>query len=321
MKKLLFFFTIIVCCLLISCTNRKGNENVKQYPKNNFRIGKSGLKSFHLDRTIPNISLCVQFYDDHSKKYFTFITDGKKNQNLLIYDYDTNSLVYKIDINSMIGGSVMGYTMHNLDSIFLYSYSRSQLFLITATGRLLKKYQLPAQNKLWSIYPNVWTGMNMVFKDNKLYMAGLPFGEPEDNTPIVAILDLKSDSFASAYRFPDSYQNRNWGGIHFRYIYFTYDSSSDNFLFSFPAEHFLFKTKDLVNSEKIYAGSQSVSTIYPMKMLGLSNNAIYKHFVENPSYRNVIHDPYNGFYYRFAEMPTKYNGGDLWDKPLSVVVL
>lgn len=130
-----------------------------------------------------------------------------------MYDYNTDSLVYKINIGHVIGGSVMCYIVHNLDSIFLYSYGRKQIFLINATGKLMKKYQLPNRDKLWPLSPIVWTGMNMVIRNNKLYMAGLPIGEPEDNTPIVAILDLKSESFTSAYSFPDSYKNKNWGGV------------------------------------------------------------------------------------------------------------
>lgn len=273
---------------------------------------------FGLDSITSQLFSALEY--NSSSKTMSFIAE----KNILVYDYVSKSLIRKISINSSYPTS---YSMLNTDSIYIIDYGDEKVLRINQDGNVLNEYKIIRGIKY---FPLPITKISpVVFKDNALFFTGNVAGEyideNESNRMVLCKLDLGSGKVSYFVPYPDIYQTYNWGGALFRWVYSDYNADRDLFVFSFPADNYIYTiSDDMKQMQKYYAGSRHIDVMTYFernKIIPIDSETKVKHYAESHSYANIIFDKYRNVYYRIAELGTEYNGIPGWQKEISIIIM
>jgi hypothetical protein len=306
-------YTLYILLFLTACSSKINFDNEKFERCIKLKIEVSNLICFPLDSITPSVSTMSQKFED----YYTFLSYGSPTC-IHFYDIAKLKLSHSLFLEDLMN-NVSGYLIHNLDSIFLFSYSENKIILINSQKRILNQWDLPPFRKNYLNSPRIVTGRPLLVKEGKIYCGGIGTGEPPENQKIITTVDMKSKNVETFLEYPDLYKFYNWGGANFRYIFLT-KSFDDDILLSFPALHVIYKTPNFKEIYSFYGGSCEIKSISPLKGK-LSKEKRLKHFQSNYSYRSIIADTYRDVYYRIYEKPIKYARNPPWYKPCGVIVL
>lgn len=302
--------------LLISCNYDKVNINHQANYTNTYSLIEFGSISYKLDSLTSDISISSQYLED--KELFTFLSN--KNE-ILFYDHH-NILQNVIPLSSK---GISTYLISG-DTIFLFDYLNNNI--IMQNTYLNERTEIPIKKET-PYYPAPPHGASkLIHQNNNLIFFGNISGEYDDenklNRMICGKINLKNNDVDYYLSYPDIYFEYNWGGGLYRWIYSTYNSMDDMLIFSFPVDHYIYKTNlKFEPYERFYAGSQKIDKIPPLKKRKkyINPEAATQYFVENYSYSDIKYDKYNNVFYRIAEMKTKYKGIPKWSKEISVIIL
>ena len=134
------------------------------------------------------------------------------------------------------------YEYINNDSIFVYSYSKGDLFAINSASQILKRYKIAVRSKQEDakIFPYTYLQTPTPIKkiDNRIVTIGFVSGETnienEHNRPVCSLLELESNKVNYIINYPKQYTDYNWGGgFEYRMPYFC--TNDANVIISFPA--------------------------------------------------------------------------------------
>ncbi|WP_340154094.1 DUF4221 family protein [uncultured Marivirga sp.] len=308
---------LIICFFLIlfaiSCSNEVKNKNNQKEIESSHELMKVGSKSFELDdETAPQSNQFQVFRTKDSLEILTFLNNY--NNSIYFYDFESEGFLYKktYEKEGAHGvGDIFGYHIHNLDSIFIYNYGMSKLFLFNAEENMINSYNLN-QSKKYLPAARVATNSPIVVVDNTAYLTGNIAGEYNDETaenrPLLIKLNLVSKEVDYQISYPEIFREGNWGGGQYRWLSHNYNPIDSLLFFSFSVSHD-FKFLDLKNGKVFnkYAGSkyiEEIPSISSSKMLNsISKEEIRDHFIINGSYQETGYVPSDNFYFRTVYLP------------------
>lgn len=313
------FISILTIVLVIfSCTTN--NKNINQYHKIE-PVGKLVHKkkiSFPLDSTTTFLFHASEY--NPASKIYSFLF----NKKLLLYSYDKQQLLKKIDVDLV---NPTSYTVINQDSIIVLDYSENIVAFLNSNGDIYKKIKV-VPNIPYYPFPVNKTAPIRINKNELIFwgnMGGEYVNENKNNRKIMGILNLMNYNTSYKVPYTSIYGKYNWGGGLFRWVYADYNSKIDSYIISLPAEHYLLVISENGDiQEKVYAGSNYIDFIQSLskpKTAPIDADMRTKYFVESNSYANIIYDSYKDLYYRIAEQKCTYHNAIGWKKRISIIIL
>lgn len=320
---ILFFLSL----LILGCTEHGEYKNIVYFKNNSQEFNDSltfkitGELSLPLDSVTTMSSSSLQvFYRRDSTRLFSIL--NPHNSEIAVYDYDSCKLINKIPVisDSVNGvgktGSASAHFMINEDSIFLYNGRTLKAFLLNSHGQIIKKYTIIEKidrNSNNSI-PVPSTDKPIYVKDNKVYMIcawDRPRGFDQTKVLMVLFLDIVTGKIERCFPKSNVYNSGNWGRNYlFSNLYGTYNIHTNKFIYSFAADPFLFETSNIPGDSMVkhYVGSKFFREINPMthdrkKKVSTEKSVIFD--FTNPSFFQIIYDPFNDLYYRTTFLPIK----------------
>jgi hypothetical protein len=330
--------TLLIMVLLVFLASCKGNykqgivlNDTSQGYSDNYNLEWVSKKEFPLDSiSIAGVEYMQLVKIDDEEK-LTFLNTYSN----AIYFYDVNkSVLEKIVAFEKNIPKIQGYNYINDDSIFVYSYGRSTLYIVDNTSKILYEtamYHQPSSTE-GSILPAPYlqTATPLTLYENKILSIGFVAGESDmeltTDRPVVAMLDIATQTLHHDINYPIQYQKYNWdGGLTYRLPYYVLVNGV--MVISFSAHHNLITYDILTGQQKeYYAGSHFIPQIhsYPASKLNRHRSIDgWQWYMETPSYEGIFYDRYRDIYYRIARLPvieydadTKYN-----NKPVVVIIL
>ncbi|MEM6522262.1 MAG: DUF4221 family protein [Bacteroidota bacterium] len=303
-----FFILLIV---LVSCYPEPIKRSKIDFNDSLTLTSKDKIR-FELDKYTGLISEHLQYYHNNSNdsSYLVFLNTNNNS----LYFYNLESLRRKVVRFPMEGpkgvGSITGFLVHNVDSIFLLASNQYKINLITNLFRgdlKRQKFSLLTDSVgLNSAKALGFTGNSMIYGQKHLHILGVPDVSPTSSTFFQKAknyytLSIEDSSITAKSIYTDNYKNGPWPNQYLMY-YWTFNRAINQFIVSPPVSDSILVMRGPNQITKQYAGSQFVSSINPI------NNGLYdfktrqEHYYFNPSYFMILHDPYRNVYYRFVEI-------------------
>ncbi len=325
---LIRLFIIFFLCIMISgCGESDKYDNIVYFKSNSEVFNDSltfktaGKSTLPLDSVTTMSSPSLQvYYKKDSTRLFSIL--NPHNSEIAVYDFDSRKLLYKIPVmsDSVNGvgktGSASAHFMINEDSIFLYNGKTLKAFLLNSKGQIYNKYTvMDGIDRLsTNSIPVPSTEKPLYVKNNKVYMIcawdNLRLRD-QTKVPMVLILDLVTGKTERLFPKSIVYNSGNWGRNYlFSNLYGTYNMHTNRFVYSFAADPYLFETSNVPGDSiiKHYVGSKFFEKIIPMthdrkKKVSTEKSVIFD--FTNPSFFQIIYDPFNDLYYRTTFLPLK----------------
>jgi len=272
--------------------------------------------SFELDSlTSPNINY-LKTASIGDSTFLTFL--NPYNNTVYCYEYSSRALYRTITLE--VSGKLSAYAIISWDRILGYRYSDRELTLHNGKGEMLNSIKVPFIYEGYHFLPT--THAPVIFDGRSVYLGGGMMSREKalKTAPVVARVDTGFTKVEHLYHFPDVYTEMFFGGEHYRMdVAYAYNAANGTFVFSFPASHELFATKDFLYEEKHCAGSKFVDAIpeYPYRGRGDA----FRYVEENVFYYSVMHDRYRNLYYRLCLLPTERDEKKPYTRDMSVQIL
>jgi len=302
---------------LLSCSPKKSNINHCQGGADIYSLERDAQSavSFDLDSlTSPNINyLKITNIDDST--FLTFLNP----YNNTVYGYEYGSRTLHKAIKLEVPGKLSGYEVVSWEKILGYRYADHELTWHNGKGEMLSSIKVPFTYEGYHFLPT--THAPIIFDGESIYLSGgmMSREKATKTATVVARIDTALSKVDYLYHFPEVYTEMFFGGEHYRMdIAYAYNAADGVFVFSFPASHELFSTKDFLTEEKHCAGSRFVAAIpeYPYRGRGDS----FRYVEENGFYYSVLHDRYNERYYRLCLLPAERAEKKAYTRDLSVLI-
>jgi len=302
---------------LLSCSPKKSNTNHCRNDADTYSLEWDGLStvSFDLDSlTSPNIGY-LKVTDIGDSTFLTFL--NPYNNTVYCYEYASRVLYKAIPLESP--GKLSGYEIISWDKILGYRYSDHELTLHNGKGEMLNSIKVPFIYEAYHFLPT--THQPIIFDGQSIHLAGGMMSREKalKTAPVVARVDTAFTEVEHLYHFPDIYTEMFFGGEHYRMdVAYAYNAVDGMFVFSFPASHELFATKDFREEEKHCAGSKFAAAIpeYPYRGRGEA----FRYVEENAFYYAVLHDRYRELYYRLCLLPKEQDDKKPHGRDMSVLI-
>ena len=301
-----------VCCLtlvLIFCCSCKFAKNKEKHAYM-LKITDDSI-SFTLDKDTRSSIMTMFTYSDNNNEYLTF-QNPNKNQ-ILFYNLKSGVLDFKIEpeIDGANGVAfILGYYIHNLDSIFLTTRSFEEISLINKDAILIDKFEYGKTVdgiELQRFYSTTAIYTPITIQNNNIYI--VPgcnrFGE---KNPVAASIDLKNkevNHLPFEYpKFPGADNKNKRAGIE-EHMSRCFDG--EKFIYSFYFDENIYITD--VNHKKINKIIAKSKYIDKVKYIDDYGRTSIEQGCEIPNYGNLIYDKYRNVYYRIAYPETTLEKG------------
>lgn len=331
-RKISKIFYIILLTFLCYCQNNNNNNQIDTSFKINDGLVNSHYKSFQLDSLTIPYTKSIQYLDLYTIKYF-FLFNSNTN-SIYFYNYESSKIerIWK-PLHCINNINFDGFYVHNLDSIFLYTYFTNILYLFDSKGELTKTYNL-SRDMRYCPHPPApqlcTTNPLLLYRDNFIltgFIAGEYKNEKIGTRPVGIKYNLSKKEISYFIDYPSIYRKHNWGSTNFRAVYHTFNQEKLLLIISFPASHqiVIYDLKnDRINS--IYSGKYGCKNIkyYSQKKGKVERENRIKYYYTNPIYDAIYYDKYRNLYYRFFMHPLKedyhYLGNQL-SRLITIIIL
>lgn len=300
------YLTILFLILIVSCndkgTHKKNEVELKEY--------KTPI-SFPLDENTKSSTWSLFLYiDPNGKEYLTF--QNQWQNEILFYDLNSQELEFKIkpqyEGNNGVG-SMIGYYIKNMDSIFLTVSGLQEIVIIDKNAVVKGKMQYEKTiNDLF--LKEFYSQMNhpIILIDNKMYiMPGC--NRWAEKNPVCATIDLTNYTVEALLglsypSFPGADNKAKRAGIE-EDVSRCYDG--ENFIYSFHFDESIY----IVSPDHKTINRKPVKSNYINKVKYLDDygNLTFEDGCKNPNYGNLLYDEYRNVYYRIAYPETKIEKG------------
>lgn len=320
---LLILLILVVPIIYFVLKNREiSSKNIKQNSIEKYAFFASDKNSvLSLDNQTSIFSIKNTNIHTVSDTSLTITMFNFENQCIYYHNFYKKELLKKVCLEAEgpngIGGSYAFNGLISLgDSLIFWSQRNRKVYLIDKNAKVTNSHvvnSMPTKDKFSQFggtVPYVTTGTPMTYLNDKLYFTGLVTGEGlgDDslNRPSFMSFDLKTKEIKYLQGYPRIYDNGDWGSFQYRIMYICYNKISNEFVFSFPASHYIYTYNPINNKRRvIYAGSKNITEIKSKDSYfngGMNENL--RHFFKNPSYDNIIYDEYRKMYYRIVSLPS-----------------
>ena len=333
------FLFIYIIIHLISCNSKK-NDNVVIKRIDSVQLIPSKEIKFKLDSVTQQINPAISYFNVKDSFLAVF---NEYNSTVYFYDFTSKQANYKTIIQKEgpdgIGkGSIKGLFFKSLDSLIIET-DDFNIHILSKQGKRLKTINLnPFIAEKSRSFKNIHVSfpgytyspdLHFILNDT-LYLTGSMDdswnNKNASKSGVLIKVNLTDEKITYSVPYPEMYENGLWT-IYYRYVFATCNPNNRNFVFSFPADHFLYVTNyggDL--EKKVFANSKYVETnIQPAsssKGTILDMDKRDRHYFENLAYRYIYYDIYRKVYYRFAELPVKdYKRREESFKQYSIIIL
>lgn len=316
----------IIFCTSCDFTKNKNKDNAIYSLKETYES-----ISFPLDKDTKSSIMTMSTYStENNKEYLTF-QNPNKNQ-ILFYNLDSCNLEFKIEpeIDGPNGVAfILGYYIHNLDSIFLTTRSFEEISLINQEATLIDKFEYGKTEEgieLKRFYSTTSIYTPIVIDSNNIYIVPGCNRWGEKN-PVSAYIDLKTKETHSLPfyypTFPGADNKNKRAGIE-EYMSRCFDGKQ--FVYSFYFDEYIYVTS--MNHEKINRIKVKSKYIDKVKYIDDYGKTSIEQSCEIPNYGNLIYDKYRNIYYRIAypetHIESKIKGFELREygrKNFSIIIL
>lgn len=260
--------------------------------------------SFTIDENTKTKIFCLFPYtDSNGKEYLTFQNLGKNE--ILFYNMISQELVFKLrpEIDGENGiGFLRGYTIKNLDSIFVATQGKTEISLLNHQGQLKDRFRYDQTEDSLLLYNNSISSFRykpLIFHVKKMHI--LPSANRwAESHPVSAVIDLDSKVVHAlqGFQYPTFTNTDNKAKMAGKEEDFSRCFDGKHFVYSFYYSEDIYVTDishDSVRSIK--AKSKYINKISESDDYG---NLTFKDIASESVYGNLIHDPYRNIYYRIA---------------------
>ena len=258
--------------------------------------------SFILDNNTKSSIMTMFVYNDNEFEYLTFQNPSKNE--ILFYDLETCNLKFKIcpEIEGPNGVAfILGYYIHNLDSIFLTTRSFEEISLIDCNAKVIDKYEYKYtldSTELKRFYSTTSIYTPIAILNNKAYIVP-GCNRWQEVNPVSAYIDLSTKHVISLPfnypSFPNTENKNKRAGIE-EHMSRCFDG--ENFIYSFYFDENIYVASiDHKNLKKIKVKSKYIKEVEYIDDFGKTT---IERSCELSNYGNMIYDKYRKLYYRIA---------------------
>jgi hypothetical protein len=259
------------------------------------------------------------FNEADSSKYL--VRRDKWRNRIEFFNLDNQKLDFVMELSSTGPdgiGKIGAFSIVNFDSIYLFGLYRKTIFLIDKAGRVKDKYYFDENDNATIGDYFVSTGAPLIrTKFNEFSVSQFPAIDITKLTEVfykssvhVSINIDSNFTRNSAIRYPAIYLSSNYAiGIDINQLYRTYNDMKLSHVFSFPVDPHIYVENLAGNIDKHYASSKFFDFSPPSKSKDhdWENERLY--YIQTPKYTDIVYDKHRNLYYRFCQLPVKYEKG------------
>lgn len=318
---LLILFTFV----FFSCVNKSEGDQVTL-------VKSDKVLSFPMDESMKTLIFTMYPYT-HSdgREYLTF--QNQSRNEIVFFDMSTQQLAFiiKPEVDGPNGiGFLRGYTIRNLDSIFVATQGKSEISLINSNAEVKNRYPYEMTNDGTMLYYNNMNSFYYcpaVFIDNKMYIKPTT-SRSMDVRPVSATVDLKTKQVdaLSGFQYPSFPKTDNPAKMSGKEEDFSRCFSGEQFVYSFYFAEDIYVTD--IDHRSVQAFNVKSKYIDRIEYTDDFGNLTFEDILAAPTYGNLLYDPYRQVYYRIAypkvEVDKGVNGLELLQygrKRFSIIIL
>ncbi len=310
MAKNISIFFLGISIFYISACSVRDSENEKENDSFTLLITDSRVEIPIDAQTFPQSGCSYCFTSNSGINYLAYL-NGKSNE-IHFYYLDSAKIAFKVKIDidgpNGIGSIMIGFGVHNLDSIYVTPKARKIIYLLNRSGEIIEKinygeYTCNADtrdkiNGMMAFYSR--PGTPLIFLDNKVYISMLPAGNwnrfSKKELTKIELGYLLNSSQKSLHILPITYPVSAYLKNDLGYSRILGDGQ---FVYSFNSDDNLIIYENSGNASKYLAKSRYIKSIEEYPRNGSLQDYLLKQ-VSRPAYLRIIFDPYRKIYYRIA---------------------
>ncbi len=326
----LTFFLLLF--LLIAC-NESGKDSMYMKTMESEKLSsviKENYITINVGDSITDRPLVSHFYGDFDCDTSSYLL--LDNNMIHFFDVSTGKRRNSISIATLLPerkgnfDNYSGFRYVNEDTLLLYDYATKEIFLSLLKSNNHKVWKIADLfNREYRFDPEAINNTLIYSQSDKIILSGGIFGPITTGQELVSgCIDMKNNSGSSLKNYPQCYIEGNFGGLYFNFVY--HSGFKEKVLYSFPASYEVYYY-DINNSSEgsFDAPSRYFSTIKTSKRniseLLKSKNERIRYYLTNPSFAQILYNPFRKEIYRIAEHPTEYMDNQLkFSKPFSIIV-
>lgn len=344
--KLAIIISILVCTRCSSSSEDHKSHLLQRVDSHT--LVEDRKVSIPIDSITINIGAFQYFPNQKEKSEYITLLNNNTNK-LQFYKWPSGNFYKEISIPEGVG-SPSHFYIQNLDSIFLVDGHYFRLTQIDSTGTLIKSYRL-LNDQL--DYENIekhppplataikYCGTPVPDNRNPIQIVGDsifircypwmdPFKEGYFEIGKVKLsLNLKSNQISYFMPYPEIFKEKSdTYPTQFYNESCTYNDITKKFIFSFPADNYLYEVTTNGEISKAYwAGSKYFEEVPPLQHKTADNIKHAEHTFNNFHFERLVFDKYNNVYYRLVWHPdtkNKFsfsNPGEPFRPRLSIIIL
>lgn len=279
-------------------------SNPQEKNENSFELVKTASISFPIDTATANTGFGLNYYANQDEYLFYL---NNQNNDILIFDVKRQTQKEKLHFDREGPASVgilSGFFVHNLDSIFLFSYTKNSIFISDLKGQIKSEihYEIPDEYSSPNILP-VFHSTPFI-KEGKIIVKTLPM----DNFRELTNDDLKQKHLSysidlangevqlNPYFYPEDYWSKQIKDFQFSYV-----GDGEKVVFSFYGDHRLYYSLNLKSPlEAKEAASKFLQGNFGIFKLDGTREERLAYLGSSQHYKSVIYDPYREVFYRLC---------------------
>ena len=298
-----YTFYIAYLLLSISCQHRETRTTfLGLIPTSKLEIS--------LNEQIKPRSNAMFSYRKEGVEYLAYLNDFK--QNILFFNLDSKKKEFEINlqIEGPDGvGVPKGFYVKTLDSVFITSKGRKEIFLVNRNGKIIDKYNYSkAVNGSYiesTFYARSMGNSPLVIRNNEMYLTNKPGGYypslPSDYLKTVPLaLTLNMNNKKVDQIGVGGYPEGLWTSEARYAIWFSRVFDGDNFVYVWWHSDSLYVTRDHVIFKGFKLKSEYFNRFASRPKRYDDVLELERYNCENPKYDHVVYDKYRELFYVFA---------------------
>ncbi|MCH7414999.1 DUF4221 domain-containing protein [Belliella sp. R4-6] len=296
--------SLILISLLFFCAC--GQQNVEE--NKNYGLESIDNIALKIDETTPNFSMGLQYFADGDQEW-VFNINWNTN-SLQMYELPHGNLVktmvFEKEGDQGIGG-LMGFHIHTLDSIFLFTQHGDSFVLVDTAGSIKERfrYEVPKNHtnafvhNVSYVTPPIIRGKEIFFKTRPAVVSN--YLEMTDELLSTSSLGFKLDMGSLEldllpHRYPKGYLENG-----LRRFENSRAQGKSKVVYSFFGDHNLYWADDFDTPLKAVDGrSEFLNERLPLLPKEGVPIESQKYSFASSRYDNLIYDPFKDVFYRFA---------------------
>ncbi|MFD2036600.1 DUF4221 family protein [Belliella marina] len=298
------FDSLVIILFFVFWACDSGNSARNQ----DYQLKSIGYAAVKIGETTPNFSMGLQYFSEGEQELLFNINWA--TNSLQIYDLEKEDMIKTMmfDKEGDQGvGELMGFHVHTMDSIFLFSQRGGDFSLVDTTGNIKQrfKYEAPKNHtnafvhNISFVTPPVIRGKDVFFKtrpavvNNYLEMTD----DLLSSSSLGFMFDMESmEVVLLPHHYPKGYLE---DGL--RRFENSRSQGKNKIVYSFFGDHNLYCAEDFDSPLKAVNGrSQFLNERLPLLPTEGVPLESQKYSFASSRYDNLIYDPFRAVFYRFA---------------------